>query len=59
MKKMYVSPASEVIEMQIDSPILSGSGSGSELNINSDETVIGSEAMSSHRSGAFPWSEEE
>lgn len=57
MKKMYVSPASEVIEMQIDSPILGGSGS--KLNINSDETVTGSDAMSSHRSGAFPWSEEE
>lgn len=57
MKKMYVSPASEVIEMQIDSPILSGSGS--ELNINSDVTVTGSDAKSSHRSGAFPWSEEE
>lgn len=55
MKKMYVSPASEVIEMQIDSPILGGS----ELNINSDEAVSGSKAMSSHRSGAFPWSEEE
>lgn len=55
MKKMYVSPASEVIEMQIDSPILGGS----KLDINSDETVRGSEAMSSHRSGAFPWSEEE
>lgn len=55
MKKMYVSPASEVIEMQIDSPILSGS----KLNINSDEAVSGPEAMSSHRSGAFPWSEEE
>lgn len=57
MKKMYVSPASEVIEMQIDSPILGGSGS--ELKIYSDETVNSSEAMSSHRSGAFPWSEEE
>lgn len=53
---MYVSPASEVIEMQIDSPILGGS----ELNIYSDEAAVtGSEAMSSHRSGAFPWSEEE
>ena len=52
---MYVSPASEVIEMQIDSPILGGS----KLNIYSDEAVSGSEATSSHRSGAFLWSEEE
>lgn len=56
MKNVYVSPEVEVIDMMVDGAILLN-GSEPKLNINSDETVTGSNSLSSHRS--FPWSEEE
>ncbi len=55
MKNVYVSPEVEVIDMMVDGAILNSSEP--KLNINSDETVTGSNSLSSHRS--FPWSEEE
>lgn len=54
MKKTYVSPEFEIIDMMVEGDILAVSGES--LNIN-EETAAGSDALSSHRS--FPWSEEE
>lgn len=55
MKNVYVSPEVEVIDMTVDGAILTGSQDS--LSIHSDETVTGTNSLSSHRS--FPWSEEE
>lgn len=55
MKKTYVSPEFEVIDMMVDGDILTGSDVDT-LGINED-TKVGTNALSSHRQ--FPWSEEE
>lgn len=57
MKKTYVSPEFEVIDMMIEGDILIGSGE-KEVEIYDDNVMEGaSNALSPHRS--FPWSEEE
>lgn len=54
MKKTYVSPEFEVIDMMVEGDILSVSNSEVDMY---DATEGASDALSSHRS--FPWSEEE
>ena len=49
MKKKYVLPTSQVVELAVENGILAGSaGERFELEM-SDETAIGAEALSVHR----------
>lgn len=57
-KEKYVSPEFEVIDMMVEGDILAVSG-GESVKMYDDETVGGSNAYSSHRTSAFPWSEDE
>lgn len=55
-KEKYVSPEFEVVEMKVEGDILTVSGENISM---SEDAVGGSNAYSSHRTSAFPWSEDE
>ncbi len=55
-KEKYIAPELEIIDMMVEGDILSISGVDAPMY---EDATNGTDALSTHRSGAFPWSEEE
>lgn len=55
-KEKYIAPELEIIDMMVEGDILAISGENATM---CDDPKNGTDALSTHRSGAFPWSEEE
>mgnify|MGYP000198126838 CR=1 FL=1 len=55
-KEKYIAPELEIIDMMVEGDILAISGVDAPIY---DDAANGTDALSTHRSGAFPWSEEE
>ena len=55
-KEKYIAPELEIIDMMVEGDILAISDANAPMY---DDPANGTDALSTHRSGAFPWSEEE